>query len=596
MALLKNKREYRLFTLFSLAIFLLFSIYITQAYSQFPPKGGFANKARLKIEIKRNVMVKTRDGVKLATDIFLPRKKGKFPVVLARIPYGKQQSGPILLAAKALAHKGMAVVLQDCRGRYDSKGKFYPFIHEVNDSADTIRWIKRQSWAGKKLGLIGFSYLGYTAWAGAVGANSKVDAMVPITATMSPYRILYERGVLNYSLALDWSIMVDGKINNSTTEYNWFRPVTAPLNEIDDVLYKDNAPYDSWLDHPTPDNYWSKIDLFAKGTRCNIPTLFIGGWYDIFAKSTLDEFVKVTAGGGGKAKDSVLIMGPWSHSLRKQTGEINFGSGAGFEMIFQAMFTWLQKYLGEEGENIPDPPKIMLFVMGENKWRMEGEWPLARTRFKKMYFHSDNKNESPNSSGALTWFAPGDEKYHEFYFDPKYPVPTVGGNFYPPQYAGPKNQSALEKREDVLIFTSEPLKEEMEITGPISVTLYASTSAKDTDFTAKLVSVERDGRAINLVDGIVRARYGKAVKNPPSFVEPGEVVKYTIDLWATSYLFSKGQRLRVEISSSNFPRFDVNRNTGGNFATDNNYVIAHQKIYHNGKYPSHITLPVIPRY
>ena len=569
--------------------------FISNAYSQIDFGAKLLPKVRHKVDIRKNIPVKMRDGVMLATDIYMPLKDGKFPVILARTPYGKEAPGPIRFVANNFARRGIAVVLQDCRGRYNSEGVFNPFVNESNDGADTISWIRRQPWANRKIGLLGFSYLGYTAWAAQEEAHSKVKTIVPITSTMTPYRILYNNGVLNYSLALDWSMMVDGKQNNSTAQYNWFRPVFAPLYKVDDLVNKDLSVYDSWLNHPTPDNYWKMLDTRTKASTLGVPALFIGGWYDIFAKATLEEFVEFSQKGTGGAKDSVLIMGPWSHALRSQEGEMHYGPKAGFEVIVQALFSWLEKHLSAENNLDNEPPKVMLFVMGENRWRTEAEWPLARTKYRKMYFRSKGDAHTMNGNGRLSWNLPEDEPADEFKFDPRYPVPTVGGCFYPPQFAGPRNQRAIERRKDVLVYTSEVFTETFEITGPLKVTLYASTSAVDTDFTAKLVVVSPDGRALNLADGIIRARYRNGVENIASFVNPGEVVKYKIDLWATSYVFSAGQKLRVEISSSNFPRFDVNRNTGKNFATDSEYVIANQKIYHSKTYPSYITLPVIPR-
>jgi hypothetical protein len=405
--------------------------------------------------------------------------------------------------------------------------------------------------------------------------------------------MLYEKGVLNYMLALDWATMIEGKYNNPTTGLNWYEPVYAPLLQVDDRVHKNIDQFDQWANHNRLDTYWKRHDLAARQSEFNAPALFIGGWYDIFAKDNIDDFLSYTKNAKGRARESTLLVGPWSHALRQKEGEVDFGGQAGFQIIAQAMVSWLDSHLIHPEKMHNKKPKILLFVMGENRWREEGEWPLLRTRFKKMYFHSKGDADVSETRAALSWEKPTAEPFDAFQFNPKRPVPTVGGCVYPPKFAGPRDQRAVEQRKDVLVYTSEPLDQKLEITGPISVTLYASTSAKDTDFTAKLVAVDPGGRALNLQDGIVRARFAQSARQARPIV-PGQIVKYTIDLWVTSYVFSKGQQIRVEISSSNFPRFDVNRNTGAFPATDDQYVIADQKIYHDAKHPSHITLPVIP--
>ena len=592
-----QNRKFRALIAIPVMLLIVSGLVISVAYGQ----TGFFRKSeknnptiepRHRVEKLKDVQVPMRDGTRLATDIFVPVTKGPFPVILARLPYGKENQKLLQIVAEGLAKRGSVFVMQDCRGRYNSQGTFTPFVDEVKDGADTVDWISRQDWFNGKLGLIGFSYLGYTAIAADIGSKIKATALLPMITTMSPYRMIYENGVLNYMTVLDWVMTLDEKMNSPAGSVDWFRPVFAPLIKVDDVVTRNIPIFDFWVKRPNPDNYWRSVDLLPRTKSVNAPALFIGGWYDIYANDVISDFDHVIRHGSINARQSRLMMGPWSHKLSRREGSIDFGNQAGFPIIAKAMVSWLETHLF--GKTTSLPPRILLFVMGENRWRSEKEWPLARTRYTRYFLCSKGSANTLKGDGTISINPPVSEKPDKFTFDPKHPVTTIGGCVYPPQYAGPKDQRAVERREDVLVYTSAPLEEQLEITGPIKMILYASSSAKDTDFTAKLVAVDPGGRAINLQDGIVRARYRKSTARP-SFVQPGKVTKYTIDLWATSYVFFKGQRIRVEISSSNFPRFDVNHNTGNEVATDNKYVTAQQTIYHNAQYPSHILLPVIPR-
>lgn len=559
-----------------------------------PPPAPAAPAAPPAVNLQKDVRIPMPDGAYLSADLYLPRGKATFPAILARLPYGKEDPGFLKMVAEALAARGVAFVIQDCRGRYRSTGNFAPFINEVSDGAQTVRWIRRQTWCNGRIGLIGFSYLGYTAWAAAVGTPEGVDFLVPITTTVTPYRMVYERGVLNYLLALDWTSTIEGQVNQPTEAFDWFKPRNTPLIQVDDQINKDLPLFNRWVRHPQPDAFWSAGDLLHQLPTVDAPVLFVGGWYDIFTKDTLSDFADAMKVGGEKMRASRLVMGPWSHSLRRQTGQVDFGQIAGFHVIAKAMFSWIDHHLDLAMMPPKLLPRVSIFVMGENRWRGEEAWPLERTRYTDYYLHSDGGANTVKGDGRLTVKPPGDEPPDAFVFDPSKPVPTVGGCVYPPEHAGPKDQGAVEQRADVLVYTSAPLDQPLEVTGPVKVTLFAASSARDTDFTAKLVAVMPDGRTQNLQDGIIRARFRHSVTEPQMLTE-GKVEKYTIDLWATSYLFAAGQRIRLEISSSNFPRFDVNRNTGNDPANDSVQVVARQKVFHETSHPSFVTLPVIPR-
>ena len=326
----------------------------------------------------------------------------------------------------------------------------------------------------------------------------------------------------------------------------------------------------------------------------------VTSWYDIFLEGALNAYGALRERGGSDLarRNQRLLVGPWAHirpytaPTSGETGDVDFGPDALIE-LHQYLLRWFDYWLKDVDTGIMEEPPVYLFVMGENKWRSENEWPLARTHYTRYYFHSDGSANTRSGGGALSTVPPGDEPADTYQYDPSDPAPTCGGNtLIIPQ--GVADQRSVEDRPDVLVYTSDPLERDLEITGPIVAHLYGSSSAVDTDFTAKLVDVRPDGYAHNVQDGIVRARY-RTSRSQPSLMEPGQVYEFTIDLWATSHLVKTGHRLRVEISSSNFPRFDRNPNTGAPLGQDSRLETANQTVYHRKHYPSHIVLPIIPR-
>jgi putative CocE/NonD family hydrolase len=331
----------------------------------------------------------------------------------------------------------------------------------------------------------------------------------------------------------------------------------------------------------------------------NAPAYNMGGWFDLYSKATFDNWNELRLHGGSQeARQSQLIMGPWPHalSLSRVTGQVDFGADSMVDLDAEEL-RWFDYWLKGEQNGILDEPPLRLFIMGRNEWRNEHEWPLARTEWQPWYFHSGGGANTLNGDGALSASAPTDEATDGFVYDPTAPVPTLGGNNCCSPHIvpwGPYDQQNIEMRQDVLCYTSEPLQSDLEVTGPIKVVLYAATDQQDTDWTAKLVDVHPDGRAFSLCDGIVRARFREG-RESSSLIQAGKIYQYEIDLWVLGNVFLKGHSLRVEISSSNFPRFDRNLNTGGeNNGLEDRWEIARQTVHHSSAYPSHILLPVIP--
>ncbi len=579
----------------------------------------------MRLIIDRDVSVEMRDGTILRSDVYRPDSAERLPVLLQRTPYdkGMPRISALLLNPMRAASAGYAVMVQDVRGRFASDGEFYTFRDEPDDGYDTIAWAAEQSWSSGKVGMFGLSYVGATQWLAAITTPPALSAIVP-TVTASDYHEgwAYQGGAFELGFNASWTLtnlalatlvkrQKAGETFPEGLREQYFRLIdnmcqafdTLPLQDL--PLLKDHnlAPYYyDWLQHPHDDEYWQPWKIEAQHHQVTVPALHVGGWYDIFLGGTIRNYLGMRQHGGSPEARQFqhLIIGPWKHGLplNSVSGDMAFGIMAeSFAIDLEGLhLRWYDHWLKGIDNGLRNDAPVRLFVMGENVWREEQEWPLARTQYIPYYLHSSGRANSLNGDGGLSPETPGTEQPDRFLYDPRHPVPTRGGPLccWPgalPQ--GAYDQTAVEQREDVLVYTTPPLDAEVEVTGPILVTLYAASSAVDTDFTAKLVDVHPNGFIQNLTDGIIRARYRQSTTQPEP-IEPGKVYAYSIDLWATSNVFKAGHCIRLEISSSNFPRFDRNPNTGGHLATETEMLPAVQTVYHNGTYPSHITLPMIP--
>ncbi|RJP34484.1 MAG: CocE/NonD family hydrolase [Candidatus Omnitrophota bacterium] len=549
--------------------------------------------ADYEVEVRKNVMIPMRDGVKLAANIFLPQAEGPFPTILMRTPYGKGEG-----EGDFYASKGYAYVTQDARGRFDSEGVWDPFLADGQDGFDTQEWIGAQSWCNGKIGTTGGSYVGFTQWTSAPYASKYLKTMVPVVPLSNPYHEgMYVGGAFQLSLSMGWGTLVTQPAGTNPP-IDWPKAfLHLPLQTWDTFIGREVGFLRDWVAHPTYDEYWKKRGVDDRYGDIAVPILNIGGWYDIFSKATLDQVDRVRHESKNfpMRRNQFAVIGPWTHGISRdgKVGEMDFSANAVFD-LHEIQFKWFEYWLNGKETGVEDWPPYYLFIMGENQWRGENEWPLKRTQFTNYYLHSKGKANSRNGDGVLNTHPPLDEPADTFVYNPDDPAPTHGGNNLFGPKAGPYDQSTIEEREDVLVYTSEPLNEALEVTGPVKMVLHASTSAKDTDFTAKLVDVHPDGKAINLCDGILRARFRESFTDP-TLIQPHQVYRYEIDLWVTSNVFLPGHRIRVELSGSNFPRFDRNPNTGNPFGSDTVVEKATQIIQHNEEYPSHLVLPVIPK-
>lgn len=566
------------------------------------------------VKTDRNIRVRMRDGVELSTDVVRPDMEGRFPVLIMRTPYGKDWSAGISggpYEHEYYASRGYAVVQQDSRGRYDSDGTFEPFVDEAADGYDTDEWAATQPWSNGRLAGLGQSYYGFTQLAQAMQGHPALITIAPVMTTSDTYNNwIFSDGAFHMGFAMAWGTGLVGKGAVRPNPRLASPPVAGtsqrsvfehlPVQTMDEQQQqKVPVPYyREWLGHPAKGPFWDDKSLTSQVGKMNLPTLFYTGWYDYFLRGNLgdyDRFMKAAGGSASSRAGSRLIVGPWTHytgrdGATRQVGDLDFGDLAAYDLPAR-LLGWYDRWLKGMPDRFADEGPVKIFVMGDNRWRTEKAWPPPDVQYHE-YFGSGGKANMPSGDGVLGTEEPKPASAMDsFVYDPANPVPTVGGVSGAP--SGPRDQTPIAGRGDILRYTSEPLGARLEVTGPIRVTLFAATDAKDTDFTAKLVDVHPDGKVYNIQDGLIRARYrsgtGQAVP-----IRPGDVLEYAIDLWSTSHAFLPGHRVRVDISSSNFPRLDRNLNTGDDPEHSTRMIQARQTVYHDAARPSHIVLPVIP--
>ncbi|MDP6064480.1 MAG: CocE/NonD family hydrolase, partial [SAR202 cluster bacterium] len=495
---------------------------------------------------------------------------------------------------------GYACVVQDIRGRWDSDGDYYPFHPDVDDGFDTQEWVGQQEWSNGKIGMAGSSYLGLVQWLSAPLRSQYLTCLAPRVICGDFYNgLVYPGGALQLNVVMTWGMRTNGRTGQSIDYHDWTNAFRAlPVGDADLSAGRALGFFKDWIEHPAYDDYWNAIDVEDKWNEIEVPAFSMGGWFDLYSADAFTNFNGIRENGRTpEARQSRLIVGPWPHALStsSKTGDVDFGAGSLADLDGEET-RWFDYWLKGIDNGIGDEPPLRLFIMGINEWRDEHEWPLARTDWQRWHLHSDGDANSVRGGGCLSIDTPSDEPEDRFIYDPEFPVQTVGGNnCCSPDIVpwGPYDQRAVEMRSDVLVYTSDPFEEDMEVTGPIKVVLYAATDGPDTDWTAKLVDVFPTGYAMNLCDGIFRARYRES-RSESRLLEPNRVYEYEIDVAVTGNVFQKGHSVRIEISSSNFPRFDRNLNTGKDYGKDGEMRVANQAVYHSREYPSHVLLPVIP--
>ena len=578
------------------------------------------------ITVDFDVPASMRDGTVLRSNVYRPAGDGQWPVLLTRLPYGKDfPIGTAVMDPAQVARRGYVVIVQDTRGRLTSEGEWNPFHNEDQDGFDTVEWAARLPYSNGSVGMYGISYFGFTQWSAAVLQPPALKAMVPVQTWNDPLNgVLFRGGALQLGLA-NWDLqmnldvlmrrhrgnpealgraiyMLAAEMDNLASRGYWELPLRdfAPFKRqgIDSTFF-------SLVEKPMDRSSLDYMTLLEKRERVTVPTFNVAGWYDIFLQDTIDNFTFMRhSGSTSEARQSKLLIGPWSHGgMNNPIGDMNFGFGASAAYInLQIDLTslqvrWFDHWLKGIDTGMMREAPIRLFVMGANIWRDEQEWPLARAVETRFYLRSNGQANTLNGDGTLSTESPDNEPFDQFVYDPANPVMTRGGALLmsPEFRAGPLDQTPIEIRPDVLVYTTPVLEQDVEVTGPITMHLWAVSSAPDTDFVARLVDVHPNGFAQILTDGIIRARYRNFARGEaPSLIEPGRAYEYEIYLWSTSNVFKAGHRIRLDVTSSGFPRWDRNPNTGHDFGVDIELAVAHQTILHDRDHPSYIVLPVVP--
>ncbi len=581
-----------------------------------------------KVKIDRNVRVPMRDGVELAADFYYPDTPGKFPTVVERTPYNREESVLHRTGTpEYFASRGYLIVIQDVRGRFGSGGVWYPFIADgwgrLRDGFDTVEWLARHPRSNGKIGTLGGSFAGQTQMLVApTRPPHLVAAFVREAASDLAEQWVYRGGAFEYGFNLEWNLR-----HALPTLAKQVGVVKAAI-ERKAKLYREDpmlehvalADPHAWLrdclSHPARDDFYAPFDIAAQHGEIDTPMLHMGGWFDIFLGGTLANFTGLHAHARtAKARRAQrMLIGPWMHgptlgdpAFDCRVGDVDFGKEA-LHDINAEMLRWFDFWLRGESNGVADSPAVRYFLMGANRWCSADTWPPADARPHRLFFsRGAGKASASRNNGRLEARKPaGNQPPDSFDYDPNDPVPSIGGNTLhspplPPGHsgptvpdfmatAGPRNQAAIEGR--CLTYTTDLLTDNLEVTGPVKVVLHASSSAPDTDFVARLCDVFPDGRSILVTDGILRARY-RAGRSRPRLLESAKVYKFEIDLWSTAWRFAAGHRLRVSITSSCFPRFDRNPNTGRTLAESSEIRVATNRVFHDARRPSHIVFSVI---
>lgn len=579
-----------------------------------------------RVEKHADVPARMRDGVILRADVYQPQTNGPVPVILMRTQYGKAsaQTQPDRFQSPAwYAAHCYIVVIQDIRGQGRSEGTFYEYRNDRNDGYDTVEWAAHLPGSNGRVGMYGSSYVGATQWLAATATPPSLAAIVP-SNTGSDYGDgwTYEDGAFRLGFIEPWMLsdigassarnrgetaLADRLAAAGRNPAAWMRF----LPYADFPLFRDRgrdvAPYfyDA-VRHSTSDAYWRAFDIRSRYDKVRVPVLAFDGWYDAFLSGALENFVGMQRAGGtpDARRNQRIVIGPWDHiGWGRPDSEVSprllaIGPVAN-SPVNELSLMWFDHFLKGWDNGVETGPRVDYFTMGENRWHSAGAWPVPGTQWQRWSLSSATSAASVMGDGVLSpegGATHGAAATDSFTYDPANPVPSVGGHSCCGWDMGPQgqfDQSSIEQRPDILVYTSAPLDRAVDVTGPVTVELYAATSAVDTDFTAKLVDVAPDGTAINLNNGIQVARFRNSLETPEP-VKPGQVYRYRIRVWPTSNLFLAGHRIRLEISSSDYPQFAPNPNTGAPFGQSAAMVKATQTIWHDRAHPSALILPVLP--
>lgn len=578
-----------------------------------------ARRGPCEVAEQRDVPATMRDGTVLRADIYRPHADDPVPVILMRTQYGKSgaQAGSRYQSPDWFASHCYLVVIQDVRGQGASGGTFSEYTNDMQDGYDSVEWAAALPGSNGKVGMYGSSYVGATQWLAATTAPPHLATIVPANTASDYYDgWTYEGGEFRLAFVQPWAIGLATSAartrNDQATVAELQAADAEPTRWMDFRPFNDLPPmqphnpavapwYFDWIRHSTRDGFWQQFSVRDRYASIKVPVLHFEGWYDAFLAGGIENFAGMVAHGGTDlARDNQrLVIGPWDHvnwgrpdsspaPLLKEIGAV------GDSPINDMMLAWFDHFLKGTNNDVAGSPKVDYFVMGANAWKSATSWPLPQTNWTTFYLSGGGG--IADRKGELIPSAPAAQPPDTYTYDPAFPAPSLGGHSCCGASSGPQgpyDQSPVEQRSDVLVYSSAPLERDTEVTGPVTVQIWAQSSATDTDFTAKLTVAKPDGRVINLNNGILRTSFRDSLADPTP-VTPGRPYEYQIHVWPTSYEFRAGDRIRLEISSSDYPQFAPNPNTGAPFGADTATRIATQTILHDRDHPSAVTLPVIP--
>ncbi len=563
-----------------------------------------------KITIENNAEAKMRDGTTLRADIYHPADDNKYPVLLCRTPYQKLTPRYVDIAT-TLAVRGYTAVVQDQRGRYASDGEYrWMFRHrdetfDIEDGYDTCEWAAALPWSDGRVGTWGHSNASWLAWM--LIASQPPGLKAALCSGIFQNLLDLTFGVFETGRRLEWiygmaadarrragdesgpQVPQEGKERWDRVErgkYIWWLPLADIPGEVFSTLNEQLQTYHR-------EQHRELSDFGAFHTRVTAPIMQITGWWDRLI-GTVDNFSGISKSGPEHLRDQHrLIVGPWGHDstqFSRKIGPVDYGPDADRTYV-DMIARWYDFQFKGIDNGIAEEDPVQIYVLGENRWRGEKEWPLARTEYTEFYLHSGGAANTVGGDGVLSSEPPGGETPDQYDYDPRDPVMSL---MREDAQAAPVDQAPHDYRQDILVYQTAPLEGEIEVTGPVVLTLWAQTDTPDTDWTAKLAVVLEDGMAMNLTYGIMRAQYREGFEDP-RLIEPNVPLEYSIRLNPTGILFKPGQRIRLYVSSSDFPNFDRNHNTGKPYWSDTELRVAHQTVFHDATRPSRLTLPVIPR-
>ena len=547
-------------------------------------------------EVKtETITIAMRDGVKLTADLYRDDAIAKAPVILTRTPYDRTKQKA---SGERWAKAGYVFIAQDCRGKFGSAGDFAPYNNEGQDGYDTLEWITRQSWCSGRVGMMGGSYVGAVQWQAAAENPPGLSAIAPQATWSSFYRNLHLGGSVRLSLIAGW-------IAGNTPKPEGVKPgdmsealMRLPLGEVDSALGWDMPWLDAFLTHPKPDGFWTRLDLTSRLPELQLPALHVVGYYDYFSRESVGNFMimQKQAHDPKTRQQQRLILGPWDHGSvgKTKVAEVEFGPEATVD-TFALQLDWFDRHLKQDTAAQAKPfPPVRYFSMGDNVWRDAQTWPPEGFKETSFYLHSEGKANTRKGNGRLTREAPTqDETSDTFRADPAKPTPSnpiTETRLIKAAVWGPVDQSATEDRNDVLVYTSEPMTEPLTFAGNAEAKLHVSTDTPDADWAVKLIDVYPDGFAQNIARGILRGRYRNSLLKP-ELMQTGQVYEITVDLGPVAATLAKGHQLRVDISGADFPLYDRNPNTAEGIFS-NKTAIATEQVHHKTGALSRIVLPV----